>query len=242
MASSKNVSKLPRILLVVALSIATWTATAQKRIPAPATIVTSPGIAGQQSYYSDPNEPPGAIEFKEGTVSSSQFIAKMNSYLNIPQDFTFTQTGANTDDLGMLHREFQQYYKGIPVENMIYRVHEKGGFLTAVNGRATRNVRLETHTSISEEHVFQIALNHLQSRDTVFRNAKKLIVSKGFTFTPGSFTVAFQFDIDVSLIERWRISIDARSGQVVNKVSLVQTCVKEETQPPPYITCEGTTN
>lgn len=242
MASSKNVSKLPRILLVVALSFATWTATAQKRIPAAATIVTSPGIAGQQSYYSDPNEPPRAIEFKEGTVSSSQFIAKMNSYLNIPQDFTFTQTGANTDDLGMLHREFQQNYKGIPVENMIYRVHEKGGFLTAVNGRATRNVRLETHTSISEEHAFQIALNHLQSRDTVFRNAKKLIVSKGFTFTPGSFTVAFQFDIDVSLIERWRISIDARSGQVVNKVSLVQTCVKEETQPPPYSTGEGTTN
>ena len=71
---------------------------------------------------------------------------------------------------------------------------------------------------------FQLALNYLNSKDTVFRHGKKMIVSKGFTFTPESFSIAFQFDIDVSFIEQWRISIDARNGNVVNKVSLVNTC------------------
>ena len=193
-------------------------------------------------YYANHTEPPRAIEFNEGTVSSSTFVANINSYFNIPAEFTFIETESNTDNLGMRHRLLEQYYNGIPVEGMGYRVHEKNGFVTSANGRSVREISIDTETIISEAQAFQLAVNHLQTTDTVFRSGKKLIVSKDFTFSPGSFSIAYQFDIDVSLIEHWRISIDARYGHIINKVSLVNTCFNEDPHPLPYGTGTGLTN
>jgi Zn-dependent metalloprotease len=192
-------------------------------------------------YYANRNEPPRAIEFKEKTVASSYFLTNINHYFNISSEFTFIEAESNTDNLGMRHRLMQQYYKGIPIEGMSYRVHEKNGFVTSANGKAVRNIRLDAQTTIGEEQAFHLALKYLNSKDTVSRQGKKLIVSKGFTFAPESFSIAYQFDIDVSLIEQWRISIDARSGHVLNKVSLVNTCFEEE-PPLPYGTGTGLTN
>ncbi len=193
-------------------------------------------------YYANRNEPPRAIEFKEKTVAASYFLANINRYFNIPAEFTFIEAESNTDNLGMRHRLMQQYYKGIPMEGMGYRVHEKNGFVTSANGKAVRNIKLDAQTVIGEEQAFHLALKYLNSKDTVFRHGKKLIVSKGFTFAPESFSIAYQFDIDVSLIEQWRISIDARNGHVINKVSLVNTCFEEEEPPLPYGTGTGLTN
>ena len=160
------------------------------------------------------NEPPRAIEFKEKTVTASYFLANINRYFNIPAEFTFIEAESNTDNLGMRHRLLQQYYKGIPLEGLGYRVHEKDGFITSANGKAVRNIKLDTQTTVSEEQAFHLAVKYLQYKGyRRSEHGKKLIVSKGFTFTPESFSIAFQFDIDVSLIEQWRISIDARNGQ-----------------------------
>jgi Zn-dependent metalloprotease len=195
------------------------------------------------AYYGNRNEPPRAMVFKTGTVTASSFLANINQYFGIPAEFTFVEAESNTDDLGMRHRLLQQYYKGIPVEGMGYRLHEKGGFVTSVNGKAVRNMSPDMHVSLSEEQAFQLAARSVQTKDTTVRKGQKLIVSKGFTLAPESFAIAFQFDIDVSLIERWRISIDARNGQMINKVSLVNTCREEEDAPPlPYVTGSGTTS
>jgi Zn-dependent metalloprotease len=197
-------------------------------------------------YFANRSEPPRAIEFNERRVKASDFLSNVNHHFKIPVDFVFTETESNSDDLGIKHHFLQEYYQGIALEGLGYRAHEKDGFMTSANGKAVRNIELDTQIQISEEQAFRLAVNYLQSTDTVFRNARKVIVSKGFTFTPESFAIAFQFDIDVSLIERWRISIDARNGQLINKVSLVNNCFtakeKETTPPLPYGTGTGLTN
>jgi len=94
-------------------------------------------------YYGDRSEPPRAMAFKTGTVTASSFLANIHQYFNIPSEFTFVEVESNTDNLGMRHRLLQQYYKGILVEGMGYRLHEKGGFVTSVNGKAVRNMNPE---------------------------------------------------------------------------------------------------
>src|SRR5688572_10089467 len=158
----------------------------------PNTVSVSSTGAGK-FYYANPNEPARAIEFKEKTVAASYFLANINRYFNIPAEFTFIESESNTDNLGMRHRLMQQYYKGIPMEGMGYRVHEKNGFVTSANGKAVRNIKLDAQTIIGEEQAFHLALKYLNSKDTV-RHGKKLIVSKGFTFAPESFYIAYQFD------------------------------------------------
>ena len=235
---------LARILLLSLITFSVGPLMAQQRLSVNANTLSSSSTGTGKFYYGNKNEPPRAIEFKERTVTASHFLANINSYFSIPSEFAFIEAESNTDNLGMQHRLLQQYYKGIALEGMGYRVHEKNGFVTSANGRAIRSINLDTKTTFSEESAFHLAVKYLQTKDTVFRPGKKLIVSKEFTFAPESFSIAFQFDIDVSLIERWRISMDARNGQVINKVSLVNTCFKEkETIPPlPYGTGTGITN
>lgn len=241
-----------RILLFILLGFFVNPLLAQQRLKATVSSISTPSTNTGKFYYGNQNEPARAIEFKEKTILASAFLTNINHYFSIPSEFTFIEVESNSDHLGMHHRLLQQYYKGIPLEGLGYRVHEKNGFITAANGRAVRDIKLDTQTSISEEQAFYLAIQYLQTKDTVFRHGKKLIVSKNFTFTPESFSIAFQFDIDVSLIEQWRISIDARNGQILNKMSLVNTCFKhdeikkekerEKALPLPYGIGTGLTN
>src|SRR5688572_6434843 len=204
-----------RILLFLLFSFSVGRIMAQQSLTVTANAISSSNTAIGKFYYGNRNEPPRAIEFKERTVAITNFITNINQYFNIPAEFSFIEAESNTDHIGMRHRLLQQYYKGIPVEGMGYRVHEKDGFITSANGRAVRNINSEIQATVSEEQAFQIAVTYLNTKDNVFRHGKKLLVSKAFTFAPESFFIAFQFDIDVSLIEQWRISIDARSGEVL---------------------------
>lgn len=194
----------------------------------------APGGTPVTYYSGNDNQAPRAIRFDAGTVRTSTFIANINTYLNVSNDFTFGEIESNIDQLGMTHHHLQQYYRGIPLEGLSYRVHEKNGFVTSVNGKGIRELNINTQASLTEQAAFALATSHLKSKDSLFRPAKKLIVSRNFTFAPGSFVLAYQFDIDVSFIEQWRISIDARDGSVINNVSLVQSCFGERQQPPPY--------
>lgn len=235
---------LKRIILLLAIGFCANSLVAQKKSSPVAKAINSTPTDHGTVYFGNTDEPPRAIRFKEGTVSSSKFIANIRTYFNIPGEYSFAETESSTDQLGMHHRFLQQYYKGIAIDGMGYRMHEKNGFVKSVNGKAVQKMNIDIETRLSETQAFQLAVNYLQTKDTTVRQGKRVVVSKNFTFTPESFSVAYVFDIDVSLIERWRISIDARSGQVINKVSLVHNCFnqKETTLPLPFGTGTGITN
>jgi Zn-dependent metalloprotease len=232
-----------QIILLVLSSLFVGQIMAQQKSSVTAGAIGSANTDKGTFYFGNRDEPPRAIEFKENTVATPYFLANINSYFKIPVEYTFTETESTTDNLGMRHRLLQQNYKGIPLEGMGYRVHERNGFVTSANGKAVRSIQLDPQVTLSEQQAFQLAKQYLQTKDTTVRQGEKLIVSKDFTFSTESFSVAFQFDIDVSLIERWRVSIDARNGQLINKVSLVNNCFSEKDPTPlPYGTGTGLTN
>jgi Zn-dependent metalloprotease len=238
-----------QILLVFVVAFMYGQINAQQTLSVAANSISITKSDNTNSYYANRNEPARAIEFEEPVITATNFIANINSYFNIPSEFAFVEEESNTDNIGMRHHLLKQYYKGMPLEGLGYRVHERNGFVTSANGRAVSTIRnLEIQSVISEEQAFRMAVHYLKTKDTVFRPSQKLIVSKDFTFAPESFSIAYQFDIDVSLIERWRISMDARSGDPINKVSLVNSCYNEKekereaTPPLPYGTGTGLTN
>lgn len=231
-----------RTLLVIFFCFSVVPVVAQHGSRVAASSISSSNTDTGKLYYGNRHEPPRAIEFEERTVTASYFLANVNHFFNIPAELAFKEEESNTDNLGMRHRLLQQYYNGIPVEGMGYRVHERDGFVTSANGRAVRKIHVDTEAILSEAQAFDLAIKYLNSKDTTAGDGRKLIVSKGFTFTPESFFLAFQFDIDVSLVERWRISIDARNGNLLNKVSLVNSCLEETAPPLPYGTGTGLTN
>src|SRR5688572_25125702 len=126
-----------RILLSILIGvISVGPAVAQKKSNVSAQSIGIGVVGNTKFYYANRNEPPRAIEFKPATITMSSLLANINQYVNIPAEFTFTQIESNTDKLGMQHRLLQQHYKGIPVEGMVYRVHEQNGFVKSMNGKA----------------------------------------------------------------------------------------------------------
>jgi Zn-dependent metalloprotease len=193
-------------------------------------VISAPPADSTGFYYAGGRENMAAraIKYDEPTIATAVFIAGINQYFQISNDLSFDQVSSNTDRLGMRHVHLQQYFDGMPLEGLGYRVHERAGLVTSVNGKAVRHIQLDVGTLLSESEAFQLAIAHLETKDTTERSGRKLIVSRDFSYAPGSFSVAYQFDIDVSLVERWRISIDARDGAVVNKVSLVKNCFEPQ--------------
>jgi Zn-dependent metalloprotease len=198
-------------------------------------------VIGARKIYADPkNEVPRGIEFNKGAVRSSDFITSLTQQLGIDSGSALHKVGSKTDDLGMTHHHFQQTYKGVPVEGFEYRLHERSGHMVSANGRLAPSLNLDIQPTISEQQAFQSAKDKLKAGSTPFKPGQLLITSKDFTFEPESFLLAYQFEIDISPIEKWNVSIDAHSGELINKVSLIHACNGGD--PGPYTTGTGLTN
>ena len=111
---------LPILLMVFSLSMR-----AQQVLTLPSN-QPNPEIAGAKKIYAaSAGEAPSGIEFNNGVVKTTDFISNMAQQLGIGSESTLHNIKTNTDELGMTHHRFRQKYKGIPVEGLEYRVHER---------------------------------------------------------------------------------------------------------------------
>ena len=80
-------------------------------------------------------------------------------YLNITSSDRLEKVKSQTDKQGMEHIVFQQYYKGIKVENATYRVHSENGKIRMANGRFIKINDLEAMPKLQDKEAVQIALD-----------------------------------------------------------------------------------
>src|SRR4051812_20320789 len=63
---------------------------------------------------------------------AASFLKQLNGGSNNDE---LKLTKESTDEFGITHRRYKQYYRGIPVEGTEYLAHGKGGLVETVNGR-----------------------------------------------------------------------------------------------------------
>ena len=217
--------KIPRNLGLLFLMVCYLNNYAQKTL----TVLDKPPvweISGSKIIYTGSRvEAPHGIEFITGKVKASDFILNMAKHLGIDSGSSLYKIKSKTDELGMTHHRFQQNFKGITIEGLEYRVHERGGHMVSANGKLiVRNLDVDVKPVLSEQQAFQSAKEKLKVSNAEFRSGRLLITSKDFTFLPESFVLVYQFDLSVSAIEQWLVSIDAHSGELINKLNLVNSC------------------
>lgn len=205
--------------------------------------ITTPGEGTKgvlKLYKTNDIEPPRALEFKDGEIKTEYLKQHLNEYLGINPKISFQEVESTSDALGMQHQFLKPYYGGLEIEGLGYRIHSRKGFVKSVNGKGIQELNLNLQPTLTEQQAFENARRILNSTDTTRLIGKKLIVSKDFTYQPGSFMVAYQFEIPVTFTDQWRISIDANTGQLINKVNLTNSCFSEK-PPIPYVTGMGRT-
>jgi bacillolysin len=183
------------------------------------------------------------VRFKPDINRKIQDAANfLKALLHANQDDQFQLIKETTDTLGISHRRYQQYYKGIKVENAEYLVHGKNGIIETINGDF-QQVNISTVVaSVSEQQAINNALifvnaqkykwedrslENLLKKNTNNPNATyypkgELVITKDFLKGGNNLKLAWKFMIS-SLIpnNEQLVYVDATMGDVIRTTPLV---------------------
>ncbi len=155
---------------------------------------------------------------------------------------------AEKDELGFTHHRFQQTYKGIPVEGAEYIIHERDGGVEKANGVYIENISMETTPIFSVQEAIQKALNFTNAKQYMWedeireQNLKEILNDNTATYYPKgeliiiqndmkkeyqkeNLLLAYKFDVfSKEPFERNFVYINARTGELIRKISRIQEC------------------
>ncbi|WP_054414819.1 M4 family metallopeptidase [Hymenobacter sp. DG25A] len=191
---------------------------------------------------------PELISFRAGRsykMSDAQQMFREQLALSKEESLVRTQSGQ--DDLGMVNERYQQYYKGIKVENGAYLLHARQGDVQLINGRLVRGMeQVKTTPSLSEEQALSRAMSFVGASKFMWQDAeeeaflKKTSKDAAASYKPkgelvivrntlgkgaaaGKATLAYKFDVYAQApVSRAFLYVDAQSGEVISKNDIIK--------------------
>ena len=158
-------------------------------------------------------------KFEKEQLSVNATINQLNTILNLNEKNNFIQTLERTDDLGITHRNFQQYFDGYLVEDGLIMIHSKHGIVKSINGRIAEIKRPTLEINVSPEEARTIAelTTHVKSLLHVYPINSVVIKNPN----QSEYLLAYKVRID-SFVPFFMcyVYVDAKSGKVVKKVNL----------------------
>jgi Zn-dependent metalloprotease len=116
-------------------------------------------------------ETKGWFKMKDNTQLAVQnLLDKHHTDLGLTQWDELENYRNNVDDLGMTHHRFQQYHKGILVENAELLIHEKDGFVQTFNGELVANLDLNASPTFTKETAIDLALDFLPAEKYIWED------------------------------------------------------------------------
>lgn len=142
--------------------------------------------------------------------------------------------GVERDDLGFSHFKFQQVQAGLPVFGQQVVVHAKGGAVTSVGGRITPNIApaqpqldgAEAARRAIGATVEALATDGVQAPAARALGGQQL---GWYTLEDGTPHLAYELVVGAREDQRWQMYVDARTGEVLDKWSLVHSALNRET-------------
>jgi Zn-dependent metalloprotease len=161
------------------------------------------------------------IDLKKQKLSTNFVTHNFNSLLELDEYFTFLQLSEKTDDLGMHHNNYQQYYKGYPIDGNIIMVHSKNGIANSLNGRLIKFEEVNLLIKISEENAKNIAKDYLNVTNLITDYPVATVITQNLKEESSKAVLAYKVRIDsYSPFEMCYIYVDAINGNIINKVNL----------------------
>lgn len=131
-------------------------------------------------------------------ITDENVVNMFNQWFNINNQSTFKKTRDYTDDLGIRHQNFKQFYNGLPVDGYLIIVHSKNGTVRSVNGYVMEDVvNTSTLRKSSKGELVVVPVN--SDEGIVYHTAYKTIDTK-------------------RMVE---VYTDATTGAVIKEISLV---------------------
>ncbi len=100
---------------------------------------------------------------KEKKLSHDEIFPRYKDAFGLGSSDEMIKTKTEEDDLGIKHHSYQQYYKGLIVENFTYLIHEKNGVSEIANGEILENIDISIIPSLSNKEALEVALKNFKS-------------------------------------------------------------------------------
>jgi Zn-dependent metalloprotease len=162
-----------------------------------------------------------SVNLEKDRLTKENAVAQMPSWFGLSQNHTFQQVSERTDELGITHTNFQQYYKGFVVDGRIIMLHSKGGILTSINGNVSKFTDIITQISVTSEQAKNIAKQYLKVTELINDYPVETVVESIYNEQQDIDKLTHKVRIDSwSPFEMCYVYIDAQTGDVVNKINL----------------------
>lgn len=148
-------------------------------------------------------------EISEGQLQQLLGLGNGNSFKIIKR---------TTDNLGITHTNFQQFFNDVEVEGAVIMLHSKNGLLQSINGKYEPIASLNTNSNIDDLKATDIAKEALQIVSTLRNYAPemKIIVDPETQEPKVTFAVRVDGRLASGLIVMNRVYVDVISGQVID--------------------------
>jgi Zn-dependent metalloprotease len=181
----------------------------------------------------------------EENISVTEFFKEYKRVFHISDENEARSFSDMTDKLGTRHYRFNQYYKGIELAEVQYLLHEKNGKVYLAHGNFIPGLNLSVTPVLTEDAALQRALKYINALEYLWENPKnsaslkqqlgntqadfypkgKLMLTAGREeMLAENFRLVYRFDIfATNPLSHYYIDIDAATGELVNKLSRMNT-------------------
>jgi Zn-dependent metalloprotease len=144
-------------------------------------------------------------------LTKDEIENNLNKYFQLDSNHSFNKIKEEDDELGFTHINYQQLYKGLPIDGAIVMFHLKNGKPNSINGSVSTIKDLETNPILSGDDAIYIAKG--DDIRTKCENYTLLI-----DFQNGFNRLAYRVDCDDTIKY-----IDASTGDLFKSISKIQT-------------------
>lgn len=152
-------------------------------------------------------------------MTADQVSNNLSHFFTLSTDHSFQKVREVTDALGFTHVNYQEYYKGVPVEGRLIMLHFKDGKARSVNGQFASIDDMAVQPVYSKELALRAARSAGEDRDTVPAPVTLVI-----TQTPDQKQYRLAYKTRVSSkqpMQAEEVYIDAINGQTIKRIGLV---------------------
>ncbi len=189
---------------------------------------------GQQSLQNN------GMEFRKEAVSNIGSVAMVMSarptavagiaselpgMLGLSDKNTFEQFSSKTDELGIQHDGYQQFFEGVAVEDGVILVHSAKGMIRSINGRVAHLANMYILPAIDQNEATGNATLYLDIIKATRHYPAQLVITS-LSEEDNNYALAFKVRVDGyasdGRVKMASAYIDAHSGKLLKQVSLLR--------------------
>lgn len=210
---------------------------------------TAPPLSPKLQGYATAESNANWIDFREGTDLNAETIFKdLKKAFDLGDNDEMKVVKTKSDNLGMKHYRFQQYYKGYKVVFGEFVTHQdRDGFLKSANGRLITGLTADNVAPVNESAALNTALHFMNARRYLWQNeelehalkqqlhnpdatyypkGELVYVPNNYeTFDAKDYRLAWCFNIytDGDGVPK-RVYVDAKTNQVIRHSDIGMVC------------------